>query len=242
MNRLSVFLLVVILIGCRQGPTYTGHDVKGLKVMIDSRISSDKEKAIVQSVENYLGVGSGFHMENLTEITYDSLMFSYLMTLKTKDEINSGRLYLMKAYSELLSKESLAGRPVHILVANSGEYLEYDTTVLKDQVGYASEWGRLRLETATASSYLNSRIAKLLEKSLRQVPFEGPLLATLNADGNVYSVDFVLDPAKHNPLLFKRAIEAIDPDDKSLILDNDELFIHFKDRSGDSLTGSIRFK
>jgi len=51
-----------------------------------------------------------------------------------------------------------------MFVANSGQYIEYDTTVMKKYSGNASEWGRLRLETKDVGNYLNSRIAKLLEK------------------------------------------------------------------------------
>ncbi|HYD90003.1 MAG TPA: hypothetical protein VEA37_00770 [Flavobacterium sp.] len=242
MDRISIVFLLVIFFSCGQESRYTEHEINGVKVKIDSRITTNKKKAIVQSVEYDLGTESGFHIENLTEIKYDSLLFSYLITLRTEGDINPTKLHLMKAYSELLSKDALVGRPVHIFVANTGQYIEYDTTVMKSQVGNASELGRLRLETKNVGNYLNSRIAKLLEKSLRQVKFDGPLIATLKADSNVYSVDFVLDPQKHKPTQFRDSIGAIDPYHKFLILDNDELFVNFKDSTGRTLTGSVHFQ
>jgi hypothetical protein len=129
-----------------------------------------------------------------------------------------------------------------MFVTNTGQYIEYDTTVMKGYVGNASEWGRLRLETKNVGNYLNSRIAKILEKSLRQVKFDGPLIATLKADSNVYSVDFVLDPRKHNPTQFRDSIGKINPYHKFLILDQDELFVNFKDSTGKMLTGSVHFQ
>ena len=52
-----------------------------MTVKIDRRMTSDKKEAIVKSVEYDLGAESGFHIKNLNEITYDSLLFSYLVTL-----------------------------------------------------------------------------------------------------------------------------------------------------------------
>jgi hypothetical protein len=242
MNRLALVFLAVMLFGCGQEPKYEKHDVNGVTVKIDNRMTSDKKEAIVKSVEYDLGTGSGFHTRNLAEITYDSILYSYLITLKTNGDIHPTKLHLMKAYSELLSKDAFGGRPVHLFVANSGQYIEYDTTVMKSYAGNASEWGRLRLETKDVGNYLNSRIAKLLEKSLRQVKFDRPLIATLKVDSTVYSVDFVLDPRKHNATQFRDSIASIDPYHKFLLLDNDDLFINFTDSTGKALTGSVHFQ
>jgi hypothetical protein len=242
MNRLALVFLTVILFGCEQESKYNEQNVDGVTVKIDNRITSDKKEAIVKSVENDLGTESGFHIKNLTEITYDSLLYSYLITIKTDGDINPTKLHLMKAYSELLSKDAFDGRPVHMHVANSGQYIEYDTSVMKGYVGNTSEWGRLRLETKDVGNYLNSRIAKLLEKSLRQVKFDGPLVATLKVDSSVYSVDFVLDPKKHNAIQFRDSIGSIDPYHKFLLLDQDELFVNFNDSTGKALAGSVHFQ
>ncbi len=242
MNRLALVFFTVTLFGCGQESKYQEQDVNRVTVKIDNRITSDKKEAIMKSVEYDLGTESGFHIKNLTEITYDSILYSYLITLKTDGDIHPTKLHLMKAYSELLSKDALGGRPVHLFVANSGQYIEYDTTVMKSYAGNASEWGRLRLETKNVGNYLNSRIAKLLEKSLRQVKFDGPLLATLKVDSTVYSVDFVLDPRKHNATQFRDSIGSIDPYHKFLLLDNDDLFVNFTDSTGKALTGSVHFQ
>jgi hypothetical protein len=209
MNRLISVFLAVTLFSCAQESKYKKQDVNGVTVKIDDRITADKKTAILTSVEYDLGTESGFHITNLTEITYDSLLYSYLITIKTDGDIHPTKLHLMKAYSEMLSKDAFDGRPVQMFVANSGQYIEYDTTVMKKYSGNASEWGRLRLETKDVGNYLNSRIAKLLEKSLRQVKFDGPLVATLKADSTVYSVDFVLDPKKHNAIQFRDSIGVI---------------------------------
>jgi hypothetical protein len=242
MNRLISVLLAVTLFSCGEGSKYKEQDIKGVTVKIDDRITSDKKKAIVNSVEYDLGTESAFHIKNLTEITYDSLLYSYLITLKTDGDIHPNKLHLMKAYSELLSNDAFDGRPVHMYVANSGQYIEYDTSVMKRYVGNTSQWGRLRLKTKNVGNYLNSRIAKLLEESLRQIKFDGPLVATLKVDSSVYSVDFVLNPKKHNAIQFRDSIASIDPYHKFLLLDQDELFLNFNDSTGKALTGAVHFQ
>lgn len=77
---------------------------------------------------------------------------------------------------------------------------------------------------------------------MRQVKFDGPLVATLKADSTVHSVDFVLDPKKHNAIQFRDSIGVIDPYHKFLLLDHDDLFINFNDSTGKALTGSVHFK
>jgi hypothetical protein len=242
MNKLNVVFLAVMLFSCGQESKYHEQDINGVTVRIDNRLTAEKKKAILNSVEYDLGTESGFHIKNLTEITYDSLLFSYLIKLNSEGAIDPTKLHLMKAYSELLSQDVLDRRPVHMFVVNTSKYIEYDTTVMKRNVGNVSEWGRLRLETKDVGNYFNSRIAKILEKSLRQVKFDGPLVATLKADSNVYSVDFLLDPRKHNAIHFRDSIGAIDPYHKFLILDQDDLFINFKDSTGKMLTGSVHFE
>lgn len=242
MKGLVLVFITVILLGCGQESKYIKQDINGVTVQIDSRISTEKIKAIIKSVEYDLSPKSGFHIKNLTEITYDSLVFSYLLTLNSEGAINPTKVHLMKAYSELLSQDILDGRPVHMFVVNTQMYIEYDTTVMKRYSGNASEWGRIRLETKDVGNYLNSRIAKILEKSLRQVKFDGPMVATLTADSNVYSVNFVLDPRKHSATQFRDSIGAIDPYHKFLILDQDDLFVNFKDSTGKMLIGSVHFQ
>jgi hypothetical protein len=242
MDKLHIVFLAIILFSCGQELMYEQQDINGVTVKVDNRLTAETRKAILKSVEYDLGTESGFHIKNLTEITYDSLLFSYLVKLNSEGPIDPTKLHLMKAYSELLSQDVLDGRPVHMLVINTGKYIEYDTTVMKKNVGNASEWGRLRLETKDVGNYFNSRVAKILEKSLRQVKFDGPLVATLKADSNMYSVDFVLDPRKHNARQFRDSIGAIDPYHKFLILDQNDLFVNFKDSTGKMLTGSVHFE
>ena len=78
MDKLHI-VLAVVLFSCGQESKYNEQDINGVTVKIDNRLAAEKKKAILKSVEYDLGTESGFHIKNLTEITYDSLLFSYLM-------------------------------------------------------------------------------------------------------------------------------------------------------------------
>jgi hypothetical protein len=241
MNKSILVFLIAILFSCEQNSNYNDYEVNGIRVKIDKRITRNKKKEIIRTVEQDLSPEGAFHIKNLTEITYDSLLYSYLVTLNSNDSINPTKLHLMKAYTELLSNDILDRRPVHMFVSYTGQHIEYDTTVLIGYHGNVSEWGRIRLETRDVENYLNSRIAKILEKSLRQVKFDGPLIGKLRVDSTVYTVDFVLDPSKHKAVQFRDSIGAIDPYHKFLILDHKELYVNFKDSTGRTLAGSVHF-
>ena len=242
MNKSILIFLITILFGCGQKSQYNDYEINGIKVKIDQRLTSKKKEYIIWMMENNFSTRGSFYIKNLTGITYDSLLYSYLVTLHSKDSLNPDNLAFMKAYTELLSDDIFDKRPVHMFISQTGQYIEYDTTALKSYGVTEYQKGQLRLETRDIGNFTLGGIGRMLERSFRLIKFEGQLIGTLSVDSTVFTVDFVLDPAKHNAIQFRDSVDAIDAYYKYLILNKDHLLVNFKDSTGNKLTKSIYFQ
>lgn len=166
--QLGIFSLIISVLACSDNPKYNTLTLDGVKLKTDSRIIDKHQLRISKSLSYHLSEEGWIKDPEIKEIIFDSVLYSYLLTIKTNRAISENKLHLMKAYVNLLSKEIFDNSPIHIKYNDQNKYIKYDSTILSNEKNIY-QLGKISLVTKDVDEYINSRIAIIIDKSIRNI-------------------------------------------------------------------------
>lgn len=233
--------LTLTLFNCQENLKYETYVFDNISVNLDRSISGYTRNQIIEDLKIQTSTGL-LKIPTLEEISIDSMLFSYLLTIGTTDSIDEISKPFIQGYCELLAKDYLEKKPIHAFLKYNNEYLEYDTSKLIDNNNIRFQNNRLLATSKGVGIYLFSMLNKIIINQTKYIELSEPLIAEVSSDSNVYKIDLIINPDNLNLNQIRDSLLTIDPFIKILVLDTEHLQISFRDSLRNELIRGIYYR
>lgn len=216
--------------------------MSGVTVKIDHRINSELQRIILRDMQVHLRDGVLLDSSKFTELKFDSTVFSYLLTVRSRDLLRPADLNSLRAYGTILSSTYLDKAQIHYYSEFNNKYYQHDTTMVISTGNRRFESKRLSITFTSISAEKSDMISKLLVVYTSDMDLPDKLVAVISKDSTLYSMDFILENDVENVQNLRDRLIKLDSSHRYLVFGSDQLLVNFKDTVGTELTRGIYFK
>jgi hypothetical protein len=236
---LGVLCFFLLLSSCDN--KYETSDINGIDVGVDRAISMKTRSDILDYVRS-VTPNDGLYIKGTKSLTFDSIMYSYLISIGVSDSLTADNLGILKAYGSYLSKHVFRDNPpVHYYVQNTGTYYKHDTTTIIFK-GYTVHTKGIKASTESIGLFELNLIARFLTIQIEGIKHSGELNARIDLEKGAIKITFTIDSDSINLNNLRDTFTKVDPASKFLVFENTQIAILFKDENGNNLANGLYLK